>query len=133
MLKNIILTVGVSALLSSCATLISGTSQSVKFQVIDSENHILDGAKCTITDGDGGMYAVYMNPGTVKIKRTDGLLTVKCTKAGYKQSNVSVGNSFNKTTLVNILWWPGFIVDGFSGAYTKYPSHYTIMMEKESN
>ncbi|XVN44021.1 MAG: hypothetical protein RCG16_08350 [Rickettsia hoogstraalii] len=50
-------------------------------------------------------------------------------KEGYKQLNIAVGDNFNSVTLINVLFWPGFIVDALSGSYKKYPSHYLVAME----
>jgi hypothetical protein len=44
--------------------------------------------------------------------------------------NFGVGDSFNSVTLINILFWPGFIVDGVSGATHEYPSHISVYMKK---
>lgn len=62
--------------------------------------------------------------------RTSGGIQVQCRKDGYRQLNTAVGDDFNAVTLVNVLFWPGFIVDAVSGSYTKYPSHYLVSMEK---
>jgi hypothetical protein len=70
------------------------------------------------------------NPGSAIVSRSNGSLQVNCKKEGYIQLNTAVGDSFNSTTLVNVLFWPGFIVDAVTGAYKKYPSHYVVSMEK---
>ena len=118
---------------SGCATVFSGTSQTIHVKAVDSAtNDVLNGVSCTVTDGSGGTYAVAGNPGDVSVsKSTGGGLRVDCRKAGYRQLNTSVGDSFNAVTLVNVLFWPGFIVDGMSGAYKKYPSYYVVSMEKK--
>ena len=81
-------------------------------------------------EGNGALHTVPNNPGSVSVKRGDGSLDIICKKDGYKQLNTMVGDSFNGTTVVNILYWPGFLVDAATGAYKKFPTHYVVNMEK---
>ena len=120
--------------LSGCATVFTGTSQTVNMKVEDAESkELLSGASCTVTDTEGGQYSLNGNPGIVRVSKGFGPLTVNCKKKGYTQQNTMVGSSFSGVTLVNILFWPGFLVDGATGACKKYPSHYVINMEKTSS
>ena len=73
--------------------------------------------------------ALTSNPAVIKVSKQGGV-HITCTKKGYTQLNTSVYDSFNNTTLVNILFWPGFIVDGLTGAYKKIPSFYVVSMKK---
>ncbi len=117
--------------LCGCATVLTGTMQTIHIKVIDADTcQPLDCCRCTVTDGNGGTYAVVGNPATVKVCRGQGPILVECKKEGYRQLNTAVGDSFNAVTLVNVLFWPGFIVDAISGCYKKYPSHYVVTMEK---
>ena len=116
--------------LSGCATIFSGTTQTIHIKVIDANKQALSDVRCSVTDGTGGGYLITTNPGSAKVSKARGGVVVKCEKEGYKQLNTAVGDSFNPVTLVNILFWPGFIVDAASGSYRKYPSHYLVTMEK---
>ena len=118
---------------TGCSTIFSGTSQNLNVKVVDSQNNMLDGTNCIVVDGSGGMNTLLTNPGTVRVSRSNGSVQVNCKKEGYRQLNTSVGDSFNKTALVNILFWPGFFVDAMTGAYKKFPTHYVVSMEKVSD
>ncbi len=132
-IKNSILVTSI-LLISGCATVFSGTNQTVNVQAIDSENNsVLEKCKCIVIDSNGGQHPLTSNPGIVSVPRGNGGLLVNCKKDGYKQLNMSVGDSFNVLTVVNVLFWPGFIVDAASGSYKKYPSHYLVTMEKIEN
>jgi len=76
------------------------------------------------------MYVTHSNPATVMVNRGHGTINIDCSKPGYTQLNFAVGNSFNAVTIVNVLFWPGFIVDAASGSMKKYPSHYVVSMKK---
>ena len=120
-----------SIMLSGCATIFSGSTQNIKVQVLDSKTSaLLQDVNCTFTNQKMQAFPVFGNPGSVQVQKGGGTLSVNCKKDGYKQADVKVGDSFNAVAIANILFWPGLIVDGMSGAYKKYPSHYKIIMEK---
>lgn len=127
----LILTLTSMLFTSGCATVLSGSSQNINIKVVDSDTQEeLAGAKCTVTDGIGNIYPLTSNPGMLRVSKNEGPISIRCKKPGYKQLNMGVGDSFNALTIVNVLFWPGFIIDAVSGAYKKYPSHYMISMEK---
>jgi len=129
-LTKLALVSSLSILVSGCATVFSGSTQGVNVKVVDAKSQeTIDGVVCKVTDGDGAEYGLQSNPGIVNVKRGTGQLAVFCKKDKYKQLNTSVGDSFNAVSIVNVLFWPGFIVDGLSGAYKKHPSHYVVTME----
>ena len=123
----------IAIIISGCATVFSGTRQTLHIQAIDVKNNdILAQARCTVMDGAGGSYYVNNNPGTVTVVRSSGPISVLCKADGYKQLNTSVGDSFNPASLINVIFWPGFLVDAATGAYKKFPSHYLVAMEKNN-
>ncbi len=130
-LKGIVAITIFSCLITGCATVVSGTTQPIHLQAIDSKTHeIIPGAMCTLTDSNGRTYVYNSNPGMVIVNKGQGALTAKCNRSGYRQKEVGVGQSFNAWTIANvILFWPGVFVDALSGAMQKYPSHITVLME----
>lgn len=115
--------------IAGCATIMTGSSQQVNVQAIDANTHqVLTGAMCTLVDGEGNNLPVPSNPGSVLVNKGKGTLNVRCSRPGYRQSQIGVGQSFNAWTIVNVLFWPGLIVDAASGAMQKYPSHVTVLM-----
>lgn len=121
-----------ASLVAGCATIFTGTTQTVNVQAIDEKtNATIPGAKCTLTDGKGRVYALNSNPGNTIITKGQGALDARCVVAGYHQKQVGVGQDFNAWTVANVLFWPGLIVDAATGAVQKYPSHITVIMEKK--
>lgn len=115
---------------ASCATVMSGKTQPIHVQAVNSEtNHVIPDAKCTITDGSGHIFSIAANSHTVVLNRSNGALSVRCVRSGYKQSQVGVGQSFNAWSAVNVLFWPGLLVDAATGAIQKYPSYITVLMD----
>ena len=70
-------------ILSGCATVFSGTSQNITLQAINADNNeLLEGVTCTIRDGNGMLYILHSNPGSVEVKKGQGALTPVCKKKG---------------------------------------------------
>ena len=116
--------------LSSCATIFSGTTQNIHVKVIDTNNNEVPNPHCVVYDGSGASHVLSSNPGEVNVSKARGNVRIDCKKAGYTQLNMAVGESFNGVTVVNVLFWPGFIVDAMTGAYKDLPSHYVVSMKK---
>lgn len=131
-MKNFIIILSLLSL-SGCATIFSGSSQTIHMKAIDSSTgETLENTSCVAKEANGATSSLDMKADTITVTRGQGALNIICTKPGYQQSNTMVGQSFNPVTLVNILVWPGFFVDFGTGAMHKYPSHYVINMEKTS-
>ncbi|MBX3708619.1 MAG: hypothetical protein KIT56_01490 [Gammaproteobacteria bacterium] len=126
-----VVTIFIALILTGCATILSGTSQVINVKVVNSaDQSLLSNVSCTVTDGNGSTYSIVSNPAVINVSKGNGAIIINCRKPGYRQLNMAVGDNFNALTVVNVLFWPGFIVDAVSGAYKKYPSHYMISMEK---
>lgn len=117
--------------LTACATIFSGSNQTINVKAVDSKtNEALTEVACTVREGNGVVHIVNSNPGTVSVSRGTGALDISCKRNGYTQGQTMAGDSFNAVTLVNILFWPGFLVDAVTGSYKKYPSHFVITMNE---
>lgn len=116
-------------MLTACATIISGPSQRVNVQAInEQDNSVLSNVSCIVMDAQGFSYPVTGNPGSVAVNRGNGSLQVDCKKEGYDQASIGAAQSFNPVAIVNVLFWPGFIVDAVSGSYARYPSYVVVQM-----
>ena len=115
-------------LLTGCASVISGTTQEVHVKVVDADNTMIKHATCMVVNGSTD-YEFDGNPSTITVNK-NAPLVIKCRAKGYKQKSTSFGKSFDTTTLVNVLFWPGFLVDGVNGSMHKYPSHVIVEMQK---
>lgn len=126
MKKVLLIVLGSLIILTSCATILSGTKATVLVSTSTGEPAMIN--------ADGNSY--YINgPTQIKIKR------------GYKKSlivadnanshgSVEVGKTFNVVTLGNILLGgiPGLVIDGISGAITKPKGNaFTIYMQAKNN
>ena len=116
-------------LLAGCATVFTGTNQSVHISATDQEDNDLTHLSCSVVDASGADYQVSSNPATVLVPKGKGPLQVRCQQPGYSNYSGSIASSFNAVTLLDIFFWPTFIVDFGTGAAMKYPGTYHIVMK----
>jgi uncharacterized protein YceK len=111
------------SLLSGCASIVSGTNQSV---TVDTPG--CAGASCKLTN-DKGNWAV-TTPGSVVVHRAYGALTVDCAKEGFPNGTTTVNSSTKGMAFGNILFGGliGAGVDAGTGAAYDYPNSITVPM-----
>lgn len=115
--KNMkIVTIGVlmfivSVALSSCATILKGPRQTV---LVTSEP---SGAKVEV---NGVSYGT--TPTEVSLKKGFDGQTILLSKEGYEKKYVRPEINFEAVSIVNVFFWPGFVVDALSGAMMRYPN-----------
>ncbi|NBC15849.1 MAG: PEGA domain-containing protein [Bacteroidetes bacterium] len=119
-MRSTVLLVSALLLLSGCATLFSGTEDDITF---DSEPQgaqvLIDG----IVVGTTPTTVVVDRPG---LEETD--VTVQLD--GYDPLRFELDTEFNNTAILNVFFWPGFVVDVLTGALFKYDKKsYTADLE----
>jgi hypothetical protein len=103
-----------------CATILNSDTQPVTF------NTTPDGATVKV---DGVAYG--KTPTTVQVPRKGFDKQVEITLPGYKTEIFTLENNpVNGATLLNVLWFPGAIVDGISGRGGSYQSSVSIVLEQ---
>lgn len=114
--------------LSSCATLISGTSQNIKVK-----SHP-EGAQVFIN----GQNTYYQTPCKVQVNRRQkpskenrrNELNIQVRKEGYENADLRVHSSFNVVAAGNVIFaFVPFIVDWISGAHLKYPRNNYLYLQ----
>lgn len=119
----------VASILAGCATIMSGTDQSV---MVRTEKSVY-GASCELTDSKGRKWYVPETPGTVTILKGDAPLSVVCRKEGYRAATLQIDETVAGATFGNILLGGliGVAVDAASGAAQKYPGEIVVWMQPE--
>jgi hypothetical protein len=107
--------------LSGCATIVDGSTQSVSVTTSPTE-----GAACTLTNSEGTWFLT--SPGSVQVHKTKNDLTVTCTKDGFQPGSQVAVSKFGGATFGNIVAGGGIgaIVDAASGANYYYDSPVTV-------
>ena len=119
-MKKLILVSVSMFFLAGCATIFSSSSDPVAF------NSVAEGAKVQINGMNVGK-----TPVTVPVKRSISPPQVLLKLDGYESQYIMLQNSFAPVGLLNIFFWPGFIVDAATGAMMKYePQSYEIELDK---
>jgi len=112
------------ALLSGCASIVDGTTQSVLLDTTP-----VKGAHCTL-ENNKGAWSVPYTPGSISIHRSYEALHITCNKRGYdtaaKQVDSSTkGMAFGNVVLGGVI---GGGVDAADGAAYDYPSQINVPM-----
>lgn len=113
-------------LLSGCATIVSGSQQSLFIDTPD-----VEGAKCNLSDSKGGAWYLGNTPGSINVVKGNGPMNIVCKKDGYKTATISLEEDIAGATLGNVILGGGvgILVDAASGAAQKYPDKATVWME----
>lgn len=117
-----------AATLPACATVTSGTSQSLS---IITEP---PGASCTLTREGAVIGVVNPSPGTIQVSKSSREIAVRCTRQGHFAGFNSVPAQFQGMTAGNILIGGliGLAVDAASGAISRYPESAIVVLPPES-
>lgn len=108
--------------LTGCATILSGSSQTITLQTNP------DGARCELQREGRIIGAVESTPGAVTIKKTKHDIDVICVKPGFSQSKEFAKSGVEGAVFGNILLggFIGWAVDSAAGTDNKYPDVITI-------
>ena len=125
-MKKIFLILSVGFLMTSCATLFTGTSEMITIDSnVDGATVKFDGMKMGTT------------PFNYKVKKSfKGMVTVEA--EGYEDERFQLQKSFNAISLINLLALPGVIltfgIDLATGAINKFDMKgYNIELKKEKD
>lgn len=109
----------VLSLLSGCASVLSGGTQSVTIVTPNA-----DGANCSLTDSLGRVWHVTETPGTVVVRKGHGPITVICQKDGYAKATSLLDEKIAGASYGNLALGPaapiGYLVDSLAGSTQKY-------------
>lgn len=128
-MKNIsivIMTVITAMSLTSCASIVSGTNQSVSVKTGK-----ITGANCELKNNKGKWY-VSSTPGSVVVNRSYKNLEIECTKKGYPTGKESVKSHTKAMAFGNVILGGavGGGVDIATGAAYDYPNEIDVPMQK---
>lgn len=118
------------SVLGGCATVTSGTSQSVMVDTIKPDGSSVAGVTCTVNNGKGSW--VVTTPGSITINKAYGDAVAKCEKAGDPATDARVQSKTKAYTAGNIILGGviGLGVDAMSGATWAYPDVWKIILGK---
>jgi len=110
--------------LGGCASVISGTSQTLTLDTVPS------GADCSLSKKGLVIGRVNPTPGAVYVQRTRDDITVECKKDGYQTGTFINRSGLEAATLGNVILGGlvGVVVDAASGANNKYDERMLITL-----
>jgi hypothetical protein len=124
MLRRTLATIIMMAGLAGCASVMSGTSQTLTLDTIPS------GADCSLSRKGLVIGRVNPTPGGVFVQRTHDDITVSCTKEGYQTGSFVNRSGLEAATLGNVILGGlvGVVIDAASGANNKYDEKMRIVL-----
>jgi uncharacterized protein YceK len=127
-MKKIISAISSLALLSGCASILSGTEQEINLVTPQYED-----AKCRISN-DQGEWLVDSTPTTIKVKRSKQQLLATCEKDDLI-GETAVLSTFNNRVIGNVLLGGliGLAVDYGTDAAYEYPDVVSVDLLKKSS
>ena len=114
--------------LPACATITTGTSQSIAVLTEP------PGASCTLSRDGGVIAEVNPTPGTASVSKSTRDIMVNCTRPGHLPGIASHAAQFQGMTVGNVLIGGliGFGIDAASGALSYYPANLTLALAPDS-
>lgn len=128
-MKNLYLigVLSISAFATGCASIVSGTNQSVSVETRNKGVQVAN-ANCKLTNDKGTWFVA--TPGTVTVNRSYNEMAVRCEKDGIDPGLLTAKSSTKGMAFGNIIFGGiiGAGVDMSTGAAYDYPSLFTIEM-----
>lgn len=113
-MKKLLLIFSSCIILSSCATMFTGSRQDITISGLEG-TRIYD-AGSNVKLGEIGRDQTT----TIQVKKGMSDKNLLAKKEGYKTTSFMLESKFNTTSLWNILFWPGFFVDLGTGQMNKW-------------
>lgn len=118
----------VAAATTGCASIVSGTTQSVSVETRNVDGASVTGASCKLNNNKGTWFVT--SPGSTTVNRSFEALDVKCEKQGLEPGIASFKSSTKAMAFGNVLFGGpiGAGVDMASGAAYDYPNLIAVTM-----
>jgi hypothetical protein len=115
---------------TGCASIVSGTSQSVSVETRAADGAQVAGANCKLNNNKGTWFVT--SPGSTSVSRSFEALNVQCDKEGLAPGLATVKSSTKAMAFGNLLFGGpiGAGVDMASGAAYDYPNLIPVTMGK---
>ena len=128
--KIAVIVVSVTAF-SGCASIVTGSNQSLSVEAAAPNGDNVVGANCKLVNDKGNWFI--NTPGTVTVQRSYNDLNVSCTKDGHGPGITAVKSSTKAMAAGNILFGGpiGAGVDAATGAAFDYPSLIKVLMDEK--
>lgn len=129
MFKKTALVVISVSVFSGCASIVTGSNQSLSVEAAAPNGDNVVGANCKLVNDKGNWFV--NTPGTVTVQRSYNDLNISCTKDGHGPGVTAVKSSTKAMAAGNIIFGGpiGAGVDAATGAAFDYPSLIKVLME----
>ena len=127
-MKKIILSLIAISFVSSCSTVFNGGSQTI----LANPSNVSDEGVVVDVTTTSGTYKTKLPATIVSAPSTFSDVRIEVSDKCYENTSVKVNKSVTPSYWVNILIWPGLIVDALDGYMWKYDNHVMVPTTKTS-
>jgi hypothetical protein len=122
---------GILSILTGCASVTHGTTQTVKIETLTASGQTVEGAECRLSNDKGD--ALALSGQSVPVRRSGGNLSIHCTQAGQAPAVGSAVSRVNAGMVGNILIGGaiGAAIDVGTGSGFNYPSWMQLVFGEE--
>jgi hypothetical protein len=122
---------GMLSILTGCASVTHGTTQSIKIETLTPAGQVVDGAECKVANDKGD--AIALSGESVPVRRSGGNLSIHCTQAGQAPAGGQAVSRVNGGMVGNILVGGliGVAIDAGNGSGFNYPSWMQLVFGEE--
>jgi hypothetical protein len=123
-----LLPIALTASLSACATIVTGTTQPIAIDTVP------EGASCHILQGGVPVADVPRTPDYVRVAKTSAAIQVSCSKPGYRNAELTELSGVNGWLFGNLAIGGvvGIVVDFSSGAAYRYTPSMSLALEEQA-
>lgn len=124
---------GVLSILTGCASVTHGTTQSVKIETLTAEGKTINGAKCAVTNDRND--AAIRSGDSFPVRRSGANLMIECTQPGQPPATGQAFSRVNAGMVGNIMIGGalGAVIDSSTGAGFNYPSWMRLVFGEVRN
>jgi hypothetical protein len=124
---------GVLSILTGCASVTHGTTQSVKIETLTPEGKTINGAKCAVTNDRND--AAVRSGDSFPVRRSGANLMIECTQPGQLPATGQAFSRVNAGMVGNIMIGGalGAVIDSSTGAGFNYPSWMRLVFGEVRN
>jgi hypothetical protein len=128
-IANFLIIFTISTFCLSCATIVSGRSQSVGVATSP------PGAHCSYERSGQVIGSVAYTPGAIYLDKTKHAIVLSCSKEGYEDSSATIDSGIDTAVWGNLILGgiPGWIIDSIVGADNHYNETTLVSLKPKEN
>lgn len=127
-MKYLLFSMAMMLVVSGCSTIFNSGNQSMRITPSEPK---YEGVEVSVTTPSGSYTSKLPTTVTAAPPNPDKKVEIKVIDECYDPTAMTVGKTVSPSYFINILFWPGFFVDYFTGAMWNYDDNTVIPAKKK--